>query len=79
MTIFSILPYWPKKSSDLKVLSWAISGARPITYTSVFYITLRFANFFTFSLVNELIGILFYPFLTGAKPNDLRDLTQLKD
>jgi hypothetical protein len=39
--------------------------------------TLKLASFFYFSLDNELIGILVYPLLTGGKPNEWRDLTQL--
>ena len=41
--------------------------------------TLKLASFLTLSLVSELIGILFWPLLIGANPNDLRDLTHLQN
>lgn len=76
ITILSILPYWPKWSRLRNLDSEAMSGAKPITYTSVFWMTLKFANFLTLSFDNVLIGILFCPFL-GKKPNDFIDLTQI--
>ena len=54
-----------------------MSGARPITYTSVFYMTLKLLNLFIFSLLKVLIGIFICPFLIGANPKDFSVFTHL--
>jgi len=69
-------PYCPKYSGAFKISSYAISGAIPITYTSVFWITRRFSNFFIFSFDNVLICILLVPF-GGINPKLFKFLTQL--
>ena len=61
-TTFDKSPYCPKYSGNFKISSVAISGAIPITYTSVFYITLKFVSFLILSLDRELINILLLPF-----------------
>lgn len=69
-------PYCPKYSGALSISSWAISGAIPITYTRVFWMTRKFSSFFIFSFDRVLIWILLVP-LGGTNPKLFRFFTQL--